>query len=255
MVEIIGRKEETKPGEVIVERADGFYAYPNKIEAFQTNAEISSRDYALVQEGNEARYAMSMKQRFNGSHFVLANLRVLQSDLFVPTPAIFMPHYKNVNDVQQGRGVLYDSSGNLIEGKRLDSYAKRLNHNCEVWLNASFRKGTGFLGLDLLIIKGLDKEGNPVMENMPLEHCLKEQCYADLESLNSQGLPRRKSETQDFRAGKNFCFWPPSEGGAVRFDAGSVVAILNCDIHPGYLVPSLGVFPCVEGVSQKISKI
>ncbi len=242
-------KEESK--EVFRERNGKIYAYPNKIEAFQKSAGTAPQDYALVQEGNQAKYAISMKQRFGGFQFVPANIEVLQSGLIVPTPAIFLPHYKNVNEAQQGRTVLYDASGNVIEGERLDNYTHTLNYDCWVWINAHFPKGKGFLGLDLAIITGLNKKGKPVIKKNPLEDCLGKDCFAELDSLNKQGFPTKEAKTQSFEAGKTVYFLYPRVDSAARFGADSYWAVFICSWYPRLSDDRLGVFDCAEGARKK----
>ena len=250
--------------EVYVRRGSGkYYAYPKKIESFTTNAIISSAYYALVQEGNQARYAISMKQEYNGSEFISASVEDLNNGLFIPTPAIFMPHYINVNEASQGKNVLYDANGDVIEKERLHEYAAKLNRGCWVWINAMFpkekTKDTGFKGLDLAIINGFEEE-QPIFKREPLERCLEDDGWADLESLNRQGFPTEKAKIGKYELGKTIYFLAPflrEDDPEVGFVAGFVAdsdgAFLYCYWGPQYSDAVLGVFLCAEGTAQKNS--
>jgi hypothetical protein len=169
-VEIIGRKEERDSNRVYIKKPDGTYSFSKKIGVLRTTTPIDQASYALVQEGNQVNRAISMKQGYNGQNQSNTIISVLNDGLIVPTARIFMSHYKNANDAKKGRSVLYDASGNIIEGERLRSYVKMLNSDCWVWLNGGFVKGSGFKDLDLEIVTGLDNE-NPQFNISPLEEC------------------------------------------------------------------------------------
>ena len=258
-VQIPVGREALNENEVYVNRDGKYYAYPKKIDSFSTNGIISSENYALVQEGNQARYAISMKQEYNKSQFISASVEGLNKGLFIPTPTIFMPHYKNVNESKQGRNVLYDAKGNVIVKERLDNYANKLNYDCWTWINAMFpkekTKGTGFKGLDLAIIEGFE-EGKPVFKREPLERCLEDDGWADLGSLNSQGFPTEKAKIKKYVHGKTIYFWSPTlreddpeVGFVARFDADSVGANLSCNGNPQFSNADLWVFLCAEGTA------
>ncbi|MFA5060835.1 MAG: hypothetical protein WC494_00780 [Candidatus Pacearchaeota archaeon] len=236
-------------------RLIGGLLFPEKIESLQTRANIEKRDYSLVWERGKATSAISaisMVQRLNGRNYLDAHSDVIRSGLYIPSPASFMSHVKNVNDALNEVIPLYDASGRLIEGERLYKYAETINKNCWVWLNAEFRKGNGFKGLNLTKVAGLDGEGNLVMNIAPLERCLEENGWADLESLNNQGFPTKKARIQSYEPGRTFYFWTPQKNCvAAGFYAGSGRADLSCYRDPSYSNSSLGVYPCAEGASQK----
>ena len=248
-IQIIGRKVESNLDEVLIERAGGVYAHPRKIDALPTAVEINPGEYALVQEGTQANSAMSMRQRFNGLKHKDTIVTVLKSGFFVPNTKKFITQYKNVNEALQGRGVLYDASGVLIEGKGLKQYSQTLNHDCWVWLNDSFEKGEGFLGLDVITATGL-KDGKLIFQREPLEDCLQEDGYADLESVNNQGFPTKKSPVDKYELGKSIYFWHPRKDLAVRFYADPVDAALDCGRYPQYSYSELGVFDYAEGAEK-----
>lgn len=253
MVNITGRKIEAKPDEIIIERPDGSYAFPKQISPLTTKTQITPEEYALVQEGEQANSAISMIQRFNGKNHLDTNVEVLSSGLIVPRSSKLVTQLINVNKALDRKGVLYDASGKLIEGRRLKDYAYVLNHNCWAWLNESFEKGDGFLDLNVVYITGLENR-KPVFQKEPLQSCLEQDCYADLESMNSQGFLTKKSCIQKYEPGKSVYFERPIEGKAVGFRAVSDYAYLDCDLSPQSADARLGVFAsCAEGASAEKS--
>ena len=260
-ISTLGTKVEA-PNKVIVRLADGEYQFSRSISPFDMLAGADPREYVMVQDSfninnDVANYtansAISMAQKFDGLNYHDAHVKTLKSGLTVPTPARFMPHLRNVNNALNKKGVLYDACGNLIEGNRLKQYANIVNNNSWVWLNASFPKGRGFLGLDLATITGLNDKNEPVISNVPLEDCLEKDCWADLESLNAQGFPTKKASINKYEPGKTIYFYKPRKDAVARFDAGSSRADLDCGRGPSGRSDSLGVFTSTEGasVSQK----
>jgi len=249
-VQIAGRKVEADPNEVFVERADGVYAYPRKIDALETATKINPKEYALVQEGEQATSAMSMRQGFNGFNHLDTIVKVLKSGLVVPRAKRFITQYQKVNEALQGRAVSYNASGELIEGERLKQYAHTLNHDCWAWINDSFAEGRGFLGLDVVTTIGIEN-GKPAFQREPLEDCLQEDCYAEVESANSQGFLTRRGKIQKYEPGKSVYFWYPRKDFAVRFGALPGDAFFGCDGDPQYSDSRLGVFVCAEGAEKK----
>jgi len=206
----------------------------------QTSTQINPREYALIQEGNQATSAISIKQRFNGKNYLDTHVEVLTAGLTIPTPKQFLTQLRNVNQALENKLPLYNANGELIEGQELQDYANTLNHDCWVWLNASFKKGKGYLGLDLVTITGLEN-GKPVYQREPLQECLSEECYADLDSINSQGLPTQKSPIQKYESGKSIYLWHPRQDSASRFNASPGNADLYCSRVPLYSDSRLGV--------------
>ena len=133
---IVGRKLKVRPDEIPVKRRDGTYAFPKNVAPFETKAAINPRDYALVLEGDQVQRVMSMKQGINGLNYQNTQVKALQNNLNLPTLRTFISQYKNTNQALNGESVLYDASGNLIEGEQLRNYASRLNSDCWIWLKA-----------------------------------------------------------------------------------------------------------------------
>ena len=249
MVKIIGEKLDLG-GKAVVELPDGKYVFPKQIEPFSTTANLDSEKYAMIQEGDEANSAISMKQGFNGKNHLETHIEVLNSGLIISKSLDFITHLVNVNNALARKGVLYDANGELIEGKRLADYANILNHDCWVRLNESFEKGQGFLDLNIVYVTGLDENKKPVFKKEPLQSCLEKDCYADLESRNKQGYPTQKSPVQKYEQGKSVYFSHPKENMAVRFDANPDGAGFGCYGNPRVANAGLGVFACAEGAKK-----
>ena len=256
-VQIIGRKIKLDD-EVCVMRDGEPYAFPRNISPLQTSTAISPGVYALVNQGTfpcfESDSAISMMQSLGGNNRVDAHREAFRRNLKIPTIQIFLPHYTDVNEALEHRAVLYNASGKVIPDRKLKGYARTLNSKCFVHLNAEFpgeqESGTGFLGLDLAVITGFDSEGNPVISRSPLEDCLEQSCWAELESSNSQGLPTRESKIERYIPGKVIYFWHPMKGTAAGCDANSDRVYLNCVRNPDYSNSALGVFLCAEGTQK-----
>ena len=121
------------------------------------------------------------------------------------------------------------------------------------WLNARFvehNKGFKNLGIETL---ELDSSGNARKKTEPLEQCLWENWFADINSFNKQGL-LTKPYGSDYEQGKNVCFYYPRKGYVAWFDADSSGAGLSCNKYPDDSSSSLGVRLIVrpEGASSKI---
>ncbi|MDP4012262.1 MAG: hypothetical protein Q8R00_01510 [Candidatus Nanoarchaeia archaeon] len=74
-----------------------------------------------------------------------------------------------------------------------------------------------------------------------LDSCVMEECYADLSSLNKQGLPAKKSRLQKYKQGDNVYFWHPIDEAVAGFDAGSDWVGLFCGWNPRGSGSDLGV--------------
>ncbi len=265
MVDIIGRKVESGEvyaNETLVEREDGLYAFPRKVSALKTTVDINPQDYALIQEGDQAVCAMSMTQGYNGRNNQDDTIiKVLETGLRVPRASRFIRQLLNVNQAFQGKGVLYDASGNLIKRDRLEKYIRTLNYDYWVWSPEFFEAGKGHLDLDVVTISELDERGDPVYKREPLERCLEDDCYADLDSANSQGFLTQRSKTQKYEPGKIVYFYCPTEiskayycpriNKAVGFDAAPDGADFSCNVDPRNSDSKIGAFTCVEEVKTK----
>src|SRR3989344_7204555 len=237
-IEIKGREIQLD-NEILITRGNSGYAFPVRVNSLKTKTQIFAKIYALIQEGElpnlSSRRAILMKQTNNGGlPYEDAITSVLRSGLTVPSTSPFMQHYVDVNDASNGKGVLYDASGDLIEGTRLTNYVNALNSKYYVNLNAKFVEGSGFLDLDLETIMGIDPDGAPIFSRVPLERCVEKDGMIDLQSLNSQGFPTEKSTFKDYIPGKVIMFYRPMKNSVAGFNADSDGAGLGCGGNPLY---------------------
>ncbi|MDO8517616.1 MAG: hypothetical protein Q7S33_05840 [Nanoarchaeota archaeon] len=85
-----------------------------------------------------------------------------------------------------------------------------------------------------------------------LEDCLMEDCYADLNSINKQGLFTIKSSSQNYVQGSNVYFWYPRDERVSWFYANSDWADLYCYRGRSVTISELGVRACREATAGKI---
>jgi len=232
------------------------------------NSNINLRDYIQTGvNGIHGREALVSKFEYpnaNNKNYENAHKFVLTNGLYVPTPAIFMPHFRNVVRAYETRNqkkpnFLLDGNGNPVTGKELEEIYMHLTkdyistystgeNGAWTWLNARFVQGTGFDNIDLETITGIDKKGNLVTSKTPLEDCLMENAYVNLD-FNSQGLAKSRFNKQEYQQGKNIYFSKPIENSVAGFCAYSDGAILDCYWYPAGGYSSLGVFTSTEGAS------
>ncbi len=247
MIQIPSRSIEVGEDEVVI----GKRIYRRKVDALHAKAKINPADYALVQEGNSANFALSTTQQLNGLSFNQMNIKALEGGLLLARVQDFTPYLRNVNLALQRKRVLYDAFGNLIEGERLEQCGNAVN---KAWgyLNNAYEKGTGFLGLDVIHITGLDAKGKPTIERQPLEECVVD-CWADiLGPANSQGYHTARAPVQKFELGKTVYISAPQEGCVVGFVADSVRAVLVGYGYPQVADSWLGGFLRAEGTTQNL---
>ena|SRR3989344_4868692 len=251
MVKIVGRKIEVGHDEVSIYTDSGVFVHPKKIDPLRTATQIDPSQYVLVQEGEDASYALSAQQQLGGLKFLQMNTKALEMGLQLATVKDITAHHRNVNLALQGKGVLYDASGNLIEGYRLRDCGNAIN-NAWVYLNNAYEKGSGFLGLDVVSIIGLDAEGKPITKRQPLEECVVD-CWADIQgSTNSQGYYTNKSPFQRFEKGRTVYARKPIANSVVRFDTTSFGANLYCFTGSSDPILQLGGFLRAEGTAQNL---
>ena len=257
-IEIKGREIQLN-NEVIITKNGKGYALPRKVPPLRTKAPLSPERFALVQEGElpnfNSRMAISMEQMSDGLKYQNAIISALKWGFTVPSTSPFMQHYVDVNDASNGKGVLYDASGDLIEGTRLTNYVNALNSKYYVNLNAKFVEGSGFLDLDLETIMGIDPDGAPIFSRVPLERCFEKDGMIDLQSLNSQGFPTEKSTFKDYVPGRVIMFYRPVEDRVAWFDADSYWDNLDCYGGPALSGASLGVRVARENLSEGLESI
>ena len=201
---------------------------------------------------------------YNNKNYNNTHRMLLRNGLYMPTPFIFMTHFKNVMDAIQGRGKLLYADGTEVEEElKVDIY-KHLtedfkdayggeNPGAWTWLNAQFEEGDEW---KLKTVIGIDEAKKKLkIKTETLESFLEEDCLVDL-SFNSQGLPKpdARSVSQEYKKRKNIYFYQPQDNAVARFNANSDGARLNCNGNPSVRDASLGVFGCAEGTHKKVEE-
>lgn len=160
-------------------------------------------------------------------------IKVAEKRAEMPTPFEFMTSIK------------YLLAGNiqgLAETERqaiLDDILKVGDYRGN-WLNAKFVKKAGGFNDFGIETSMFNSSGKPIKKIAPLEQCLWQDCWADVNSGNNQGL-LTKCYGSSYEQGKNVYFWYPRKGFVARFVAGSDGAALGCYWRPDGSDPSLGV--------------
>lgn len=124
---------------------------------------------------------------WEGAHFMLNKF-----NLFMPSPAIFMPYARRVI---AGWGRLHNGLGKYLS----ESESKKLKHiltgDCHTWLNIKFVKGYGYKNIDLETVMGVDPISRKFLtKKEPLKNCnIDDDDIWSVQSsdylFNKQGLP------------------------------------------------------------------
>ncbi len=135
--------------------------------------------------------------------------------------------------IYRGDGKSADAS---LRNKLLNEIrAKRVPWRAE-WLDAYFVAFKGRLYMQSEHRKLPDGRIIPMISE-PFEKCLMEDAYVDLESANKQGLPTRKSRSNEVY------YWYPRDRTVAWFGVDSDKVRLGCNEDPQLSYPVLGVRP------------
>ena len=216
------------------------------IPSVTAQANLNLGDYVQIPNSNILISKFEPDQ-YKGMNWQETHEALARDGLFMPSPAIFMPYFKQVIEANKGNTQLYDGNGNLIPQNKVNDFYKHLtedhiNEGAWSWLDAKFNGG-------MIEINHRIVNGNLQGQKHDLESHVNADCYVDLE-FNSQGLPTKKSQSQKYEQGKNMYFYKPRDGFVARFDANSDWAVLGCTWVPDYRDGSLGVFACAEGTQK-----
>jgi len=232
-----------------------------------TIANINPREYIQVGidglNGTPIVISAYELQGSNDKNYEDAHKFVLKQGLYVPTPKIFMTHFKNVVAAQKRNRTLNYADGSQVPSSEVEEMYKHLTTNHKnvlggsdagvwTWLNGKFVHGTGCLSLDLETITGLNPDNTLRRDFEPLELCLINDIFVDL-VFNRQGFPKSVYRSEIYLGGKNIKFKYPRQDCIAAFGANSAGATLCCNGSPAGTDSNLGVFGCAEGAtSQKI---
>jgi len=148
---------------------------------------------------------------------------------------------------------VYDENKNKIPAEQYNSIledilTQRDPYRAE-WLDADFKVINNNLHINYNH-KYINGKLTP-QKSEPLEACLMEDVYVDLSSANKQGLPTKKSKSQEI-----YFYYPRSNNNSVaRFRAYSVGVDLNCYVDPRGSNPGLGVRPVNKILPDKIENL
>ena len=119
------------------------------------------------------------------------------------------------------------------------------------WQNAKFSEDKKIKYVQRVI--SLDKQGELVYSPRErLDDYLIEDCWAEFNSTNKQGLLTRKHSSLSYAQGQNIYFYHPRNNSVARFGANSDGAYLNCGGNPSYSYSALGVRLVREATPRKI---
>ena len=138
----------------------------------------------------------------------------------------------------------HDLSGNKIpESERLEIYneiTQKKNPWRAEWLDSDFKVVNGILHINSNHRK---TNGNLIPQvSEPLEDCVMQDCWVDLNLSNKQGLPTQKTRRQETY------FWYPkrNNNSVARFFADTYGAVLSCYWNPSYIDAALAVRPSAK---------
>ena len=203
----------------------------------------------------------------NNMNYDDTHLKLHENGLYMPTPLIFMTHFKNVIDAHKGKRSLQYADGTNVSSSVVEDMYKHFTTNHKnvygrkdvgawTWLNGKFVESKGANGLDIEYLTEIRKGKHVdfIVKRERLETALMLDRYVDL-SFTKQGFaaPSAESSNQSYKQGENIYFYYPRKDNVARFNAYSGRAYLVCDGYPADSGSSLGVFGCAEGASaQKI---
>ncbi|MDO8556037.1 MAG: hypothetical protein Q7R96_02580 [Nanoarchaeota archaeon] len=197
---------------------------------------VSSLDGFIYVPSADLHFA---KERTHyGTNWEQAHLALAQEGSFMPTPA-------------QTWELLKYLKGNLADPecrKVYDEILKKKDPWKGEWQNAKYLKISGKMSMREVEVRNGKVEHKSAQN---LDACLMEDCWADFDSANKQGLLTRKSSDNTYKQGNNIYFWYPREGAVARFGAVSDGAGLGCDGGPSDSNDGLGVRAVRRATARK----
>ena len=203
-----------------------------------------------------ANLLVPVVQSYGGFDYETTMKKVYSDGYKVMTIKEFIDYFTGIKDASEGKLNLSYADGtqlNYTEALELWNFLSsttRTRGNCWTWLNGMFKK-EGIIKKHFVLetVTGIDGNGDLIVHPEKSEDCLNGDCYVKLE-FNSQGLPVRKSNNQNYSQGENLYFYHPRENWVAGFYADSDRSSLSCNGSPSGSVAALGVFACAEGASQ-----
>ena len=217
---------------------------------------INKSDYIVIPNTNIviSNYELFKQDKLNweNSHYKLA-----ENGLWMPNAELFMPYFLKVKEASEGKITLQYADGNSVPlGKAQDLWkylTTNFNSGVWTWLDDKFIETQNQLYHETEHRAVVDNNGNKILkanEVSPLEQCIMEDCYVNLD-FNKQGLATTKSSEQEYKQGENIYVWYPRKDCVARFNADLDGASLYCDWDPSVSNRALGVFACAESIPKK----
>jgi len=222
-------------------------------EPLEVKANINPADYIKI-PGRDiliAKEETLKEENWENTHYKLA-----ENELFMPSPAIFMPYFVKVRDAAQGSLTLFDGNNNPISRDEAEDLWKYLSTDhrggCWTWLDAFFTNtGKRIIAYDNKVQR--NPNGNKILvpqKTEKLESTLYGDCCVNID-FDKQGLPKSPSARQEYRQGKNIFYTSPKNTAVASFYADVAGAGLVCDGGPSNPYPKLGVFACAKKSGEK----
>ena len=194
-----------------------------------------------------ANLLVPVVQSYGGFNYETTMKKVYADGYKVMTMKEFIDYFTGIKDASEGKLNLSYADGTQLnnnETKELWDFLSsttRTRGNCWTWLNGMFKK-EGIIKKHFVLetVTGIDGNGDLVVNREKLEGCLNEACYVKLE-FNSQGLPVKKSNNQNYSQGENLYYYHPTENCVARFLVDSDWSFLGCDRNPSDSSAALGV--------------
>ena len=210
-------------------------------------ANINLSDYVQI-PGTDiliAKQETLEKENWENTHYKLA-----ENELFMPSPAIFMPYFVKVRDAAQGSLTLYDGNNNPISKDEAEDLWKYLSTDhrggCWTWLDAFFTNTRkGIIAYDNKVQRNPNGSKVLLYTFHNLESTIYGDCCVNID-FDKQGLPKSQSVHQEYKQGENIYYSSPKNTAVASFYADVAGAGLVCDGGPSNPYPKLGVFACVE---------
>jgi len=200
--------------------------------------ETSSSGSYIVLPGNDyhEELLISKEKKHFGKNWYETHQKLNKKDSFMLTIRQFVDF---LNLLKSGKA--YDENKNKIPAEQcnsiLDNILTQRNKYVGEWLDADFKVVNCKLQLNYNH-KYMNGKLIP-QKSEPLEACLMEDGYIDLFSANRQGLPTKKSKSQEI-----YFYYPRSDNDSVaRFRVDSNRVILTCSGGPRFSDGGIGVRP------------
>ena len=178
-------------------------------------------------------------------------MQAFDDGIVLATLPMFGVYLKSLINAHDGSGNLRFVSGSPVPSDKIDSYFNDL-------LVPYSKKPSKGRSLDACF--SVDSSGKrkmfynhrqthsdltPETNSEISDFVLKNDCYADISSLDELGLPHVKSG-KDYIAGETLYYWKVINNRVCRFWSYDGISSLDCDNDQGNVNPSLGVFGAVS---------